>query len=139
VDAVVRRLSRADHVEPGHHHPSGTALGGDAAFDLVHDGSYRFRGHMHDSGATDYDFRVRATVASGEGLVLTAQKGGDVEGSESFPDPNRTLSWDDSSTAKLRLEIGGRFDGPVPPACHLVFFAWPDPSTTSRSGAQDRT
>lgn len=81
--------------------PPGTALGGEAAFDLVHDGTYRFRGKMHDSGLTDYDFRVRATIASGDGLVLTAQKGGEVEGTESFPDPNRTFLWDEPGTSAL--------------------------------------
>lgn len=82
--------------------PSGTALGGEAAFELAHDGSYRFRGHMHDSGAVDYDFRVRATIGSGEGLVLTAQKSGSVEGTEFLRlHPHRTLPWDESGTNAL--------------------------------------
>jgi hypothetical protein len=80
--------------------PSATELGGEAAFELAHDGSYRFRGHMHDSGPFDYDFRVRATIGSREGLVLTAQKSGQVEGLESL-DPNRTLPWDESGTNAL--------------------------------------
>lgn len=85
--------------------PSVAALGGEAAFDLMHDGTYRFRGHMHDSGATDYNFRVRATVGSGGGLVLTAQKGGEVEGTESWG-PERTLEWNETGTsALLQLEF----------------------------------
>jgi len=84
---------------------TGTALGGEATFELAHDGSYRFHGHMRDSGLVDYDFRVRATIGSGEGLVLTAQKSGSVEGFESF-DPRRSFPWDESGTnALLRTEF----------------------------------
>src|SRR5215472_12241459 len=55
--------------------PSGTALGGWVEMTLRSDGTYTFKGHMHDSGWDPYDFRVRAVVST-PNLVVAAQRSG---------------------------------------------------------------
>jgi len=63
--------------------PSGTALGGAVDLTLRSDGSYKAHFHMHDSGAIDYDFVVRAVFTTSNGTSFALQHSGHVEGTES--------------------------------------------------------
>src|SRR5271167_3784379 len=74
--------------------PSGTALGGWVEMTLRSDGTFTFKGHMHDSGWDPYDFRVRAVVST-PNLVVAAQRSGHTDGTGSDPlgSPNRDYDW----------------------------------------------
>jgi hypothetical protein len=63
--------------------PSGTALGGAVDLTLRSDGTYKAHFHMHDSGAVDYKFVVRAVFAASNGTAFALQHSGEVEGLES--------------------------------------------------------
>jgi hypothetical protein len=82
--------------------PSGTALGGNVEVVLNNDGSYAFKGHMHDSGFPNYRFRVRSVIRGASGSVAFAlEKSGDVEGTEAsilppFDAPRRDFDWSES-------------------------------------------
>ncbi|WP_133254764.1 hypothetical protein [Mesorhizobium delmotii] len=74
--------------------PSGTALGGFAEIVIRNDGSYIFRGHIHDSGFDPYAFRVSVTVRSSTGSVsLAAFKSGNVAGT--IGSGSRDFDWSD--------------------------------------------
>jgi hypothetical protein len=64
--------------------PSGTALGGTVDLTLRSDGTYKAHFHMHDSGAVDYKFVVRAVFAASNGTAFALQHSGQVEGTESI-------------------------------------------------------
>nr|WP_298830182.1 hypothetical protein [uncultured Planococcus sp.] len=81
--------------------PSGVALGGWAELELRQDGHYTFRGHLHDSGFLDYQFQVRASIATNAGMALVVQKSGTVEGTESGLSPRRDFDWDERDHSKL--------------------------------------
>lgn len=81
--------------------PPGTALGGWVEVDLHWNGDYIFRGHMHDSGALDYDLRVEALLVAAD-MVLLMRKSGSVEGSESLS-PKRDFDWEEhGSDSQIR-------------------------------------
>jgi hypothetical protein len=81
--------------------PSGTAMGGWAELELHSDGTYFFRGHIHDSGAEGYKFHIRAALTSKSGLALVAAKSGDVEGSSSVFNVRRDFNWNDQGKSDL--------------------------------------
>lgn len=85
--------------------PSGTALGGWVEMTLRSDGTYTFKGHMHDSGWDPYDFRVRA-VLSTPNLVVAAQRSGhtDGTGSDPFGSPKRDFDWQEDGK-EPRIEM----------------------------------
>ncbi len=60
--------------------PTGTALGGWVDLKLRSDGTYEAHFHLHDSGAADYDYQVRAIFTAANGLAFVAQQSGHVEG-----------------------------------------------------------
>lgn len=76
-----------------------TALGGDASLELSHDGSYRFLGRARNTGAVDYEYRVRAAVGSSGGPVITAQHSGEVDGA--LIGDGDTATWDEPGTSAL--------------------------------------
>jgi hypothetical protein len=83
--------------------PSGTALGGWVEMTLRSDGTYTFKGHMHDSGWDPYDFRVQAVVST-PNIAVAAQRSGhtDGTGSDPFGSPNRDFDWqEDGSDARI--------------------------------------
>lgn len=54
--------------------PAGTALGGDAELTIRNDGSYTFRGHLHDSGFDSYDVRLSVVLRTApEGFISLAE------------------------------------------------------------------
>ena len=59
------------------------ALGGFVELTLRNDGTYKVHFHLHDSGAVDYKFQVRAAFAAANGLMFAWQNSGKVEGTES--------------------------------------------------------
>src|SRR6516162_8913464 len=79
--------------------PSGTALGGWVEMTLRSNGTYTFKGHMHDSGWDPYDFRVRAVVST-PNLVVAAQRSGHTDGTGSAPlgHPNRDCDWQEDGS-----------------------------------------
>ena len=85
--------------------PSGTALGGWVEMTLRSDGTYTFKGHMHDSGWDPYDFRVRAVVST-PNIVVAAQRSGHTDGTGSDPlgHPNRDCDWQEDGK-EPRIEV----------------------------------
>ena len=81
--------------------PLGTALGGWAELELHSDGTYFFRGHMHDSGAEDYKFHIRAALTTKSGVALVATKSGDVDGTSTLINRERNFDWNDKGTNDL--------------------------------------
>ncbi len=72
-------------LEEAHFHgdittPTGTALRGWVDLTLRSDGTYKAHSHLHDSGAADYDFQVRAIFTATNGLAFALQHSGHVEG-----------------------------------------------------------
>ena len=54
--------------------PTGTALGGSAELTIRNDGSYTFRGHLHDSGFDSYEFRLSVVLRTiPEGFISLAE------------------------------------------------------------------
>lgn len=68
------------------------ALGGWMEVTLNPDGSARWRGHAHDSGADGYDFRVSAVVRSRDGRAVAFSHAGHVGGT--FTPGSRDHDWD---------------------------------------------
>jgi Fibronectin type III domain len=81
--------------------PSGTALGGWAELELHSDGTYFFRGHMHDSGAENYRFNVRAAFTTRNGVALVATKSGSVDGTSTLINRQRNFDWNDQGKNDL--------------------------------------
>ncbi len=81
--------------------PSGTALGGWAELELHSDGTYFFRGHMHDSGAEDYSFHIRAALTTKGGVALVATKSGTVDGTSTLIGRQRNFDWNDQGKNDL--------------------------------------
>ena len=76
--------------------PSGTALGGWAEIEIHWNGDFVFRGHMHDSGATGYNFHVLLTLDDPKlGFVFVVQKSGSVEGALDGFSPERDFDWEE--------------------------------------------
>lgn len=59
------------------------ALGGFVELTLRNDGTYKIHFHLHDSGAVDYKFQVRAVFVAANGLQFAWQNSGKVEGTQS--------------------------------------------------------
>ncbi|MFJ5064659.1 hypothetical protein ACIP96_35250 [Streptomyces nigra] len=77
--------------------PEGTALGGWAELTIRSDGSYTFRGHMHDSGFDPYAFRIGVVVRSPDGTkAIAALKSGTVAGT--LGSGSRDFDWDETGT-----------------------------------------
>ncbi|MET9375542.1 hypothetical protein ABZX98_15500 [Streptomyces sp. NPDC002992] len=75
--------------------PSGTALGGWAELVIRSDGTYTFRGHMHDSGFDPYAFRIGVVVRSPDGTkAVAALKSGTVAGT--LGSGSRDFDWNES-------------------------------------------
>ena len=81
--------------------PPGTALGGWAELELHSDGTYFFRGHMHDSGAEDYKFHIRAALTTKSGVALVATKSGAVDGTSTLINRQRNFDWNDKGKNDL--------------------------------------
>lgn len=71
------------------------ALGGWAAVGINHDGSLRWYGHAHDSGADGYDFGVAFIVRSSTGTALSFAHRGSVSGTLSLSG-ERDHDWDET-------------------------------------------
>ncbi len=71
------------------------ALGGWMEVTVNPDGSLRWRGHAHDSGADGYDFGVSAIVRTPSGRALGFQHKGHVGGT--FTAGSRDHDWDEPS------------------------------------------
>jgi hypothetical protein len=104
--------------------PSGTALGGWVDLGLKSDGTYTFKGHMHDSGADPYSFRVRAVIRTAEGVALALQHSGHTEGTGSnlFGSPARDDNWDEPGPRPDEPELG-----------KVIVARWPDLTTATMS------
>ena len=77
-------------LEEAHFHgkvetPSGTAFGGWVDLTLRNDGTYAAHFHLHDSGAADYSYQVRAIFTAANGLAFAMQQSGSVEGTSINP------------------------------------------------------
>jgi len=80
--------------------PSGTALGGFAEIIVRNDGTYTFRGHLHDSGLDPYAFRVSVTVRGSDGIVsVGAVKSGRVAGT--LGSGSRDLDWEENKSSPM--------------------------------------
>jgi hypothetical protein len=78
--------------------PSGTALGGWIEMTAKSDGSWRFRGHMHDSGFDPYSFQVVAIVrTNGNRVALAARHTGHTAGTTGHG--SRDDDWDERDHA----------------------------------------
>jgi hypothetical protein len=65
--------------------PTGTALGGTVDLTVRSDGTYAAHFHLHDSGAADYDYQVRAIFTAANGLAFAMQQSGSVQGTSLNP------------------------------------------------------
>ncbi len=104
-----------------------TALGGTVNMTIRENGSVRFWGHVHDSGAEGYDFQIRAVFRGNTQVPLVMQKSGYVAGT--FTRGSRDFDWDETIqsdavrdnffalAANARLDVyenhSGSFTGPL--------------------------
>jgi hypothetical protein len=81
--------------------PTGTALGGFAELVIRNDGSYTFRGHLHDSGFDSYDFRLNVVLrtAAERFISLAEFESGSVHGS--VGSGSRDHDWEQHATSEL--------------------------------------
>src|SRR5205823_951823 len=68
------------------------ALGGWVTVTINPDGSVRWQGHAHDSGADGYDFGISAVVRSPSGRAVALAHSGHVGGT--FTAGSRDHDWD---------------------------------------------
>jgi hypothetical protein len=101
---------------------SGVPVGGFAHLTLRRDGTYKFSGHFHDSGATEYNVAAVIAVKDSANLVYTFQHQGHASGT--FEPGSRDDDWsNDGQNADLanhwasfttatqaRLEASARLD-----------------------------
>jgi hypothetical protein len=80
--------------------PDGWAIGGWEELTLRPDGSYRFQGHVHDSGGVSYDFGTVYAIRQPDARVLTFATTGHVRGTCFWfsCDGSRDYDWDISGT-----------------------------------------
>ncbi|MGP4092804.1 hypothetical protein, partial [Streptomyces sp. KR55] len=99
----------------------GVPVGGFAHLTMSKSGNCRFTGHLHDSGALEFNLQVAVAVKDSEGMVYTLQRQGHVSGT--FQPGSRDDDWDvsvqndqvaqrwsrlaDGSTAHLRVDADG--------------------------------
>jgi LGFP repeat len=69
----------------------GVPVGGFAHLTLFQDGNYKFTGHLHDSGATEYNVAAVIGVKDGVNRVYTFQTQGHVAGT--FESGSRDYNW----------------------------------------------
>jgi hypothetical protein len=77
------------------------ALGGGVTAILHPDGSIRWQGHAHNSGADGYDFQVGMTVRTPTGQAVALVKSGSVGGT--FTAGERDFDWNETIPPNLRL------------------------------------
>src|SRR5262249_37867385 len=70
------------------------ALGGWATLTINPDGSVRWQGHAHDSGADGYDFSISAVVRTPFGHSVAVAHSGSVGGT--FTSGSRDHDWDET-------------------------------------------
>lgn len=73
----------------------GVPVGGFAHLTLFSDGTVKFTGHFHDSGATEYNMAAVAAVKDDAGWAYTAQHQGHVSGT--FESGSRDDDWNGES------------------------------------------
>jgi hypothetical protein len=73
------------------------ALGGSCKVTINPDGSVRWQGHAHDSGADGYDFAISAIVRTPAGRAIALAHGGHVGGT--FSSGSRDHDWDETQPA----------------------------------------
>jgi hypothetical protein len=73
------------------------ALGGWATVAVNGDGSVRWQGHAHNSGADGYDFGISAVVRTSSGRAVALAHGGNVGGT--FTSGDRDHDWDEMGPA----------------------------------------
>ena len=71
------------------------ALGGWVTVTINLDGTVRWQGHAHDSGADNYDFGISALVTTASGRRVALAHTGHVSGT--FSSGSRDEDWDDTS------------------------------------------
>ena len=80
------------------------ALGGSVYVSINPDGSVRWMGHMHDSGADGYDFSISAIVRTQARHAVALAKSGSVGGT--FTAGDRDYDWDQVLVARNLGPIG---------------------------------
>ncbi|HEV2088331.1 MAG TPA: hypothetical protein VGR21_08475 [Cryptosporangiaceae bacterium] len=85
VRAVVARLTTLpERLDFSQRIVTGTALGGEARYELHRDGTYRYSGFMRATGLPSFEFRVAAVLRSADGRVqIVDQASGEVFGTDS--------------------------------------------------------
>jgi hypothetical protein len=87
---IVNRLHQVEtvHVDKTIHTDDDTPINGHVALDLKSDGNYVFSGHMRATGFTSYHYGVQAWAAGSDGIVVAAQRTGNVYGTDT-PGPEQ--------------------------------------------------
>lgn len=98
--------------------PDGWAIGGWEELTLHPDGSYRFRGHVHDSGGVSYDFGTAYGLRQPSGRMLTFATNGHTRGTCWNPfggcDGSPDYDWDYQGTrAEVADALQTGFSGKV--------------------------
>ena len=75
-----------------------TPVGGWSDLALNSDGSFAVSGHLHDSGAVDYNFSVVWAVRDNQGVLYTFPAIGGLQGTQSGFNPNREANWGANGT-----------------------------------------
>jgi hypothetical protein len=87
---IVKRLRQVEtiFVDKNIHTSDSTPINGRVAFELKSDGNYVFSGHMRATGFTSYHYGVQGWASAADGIVVGAQKTGEVFGTDT-PGPEQ--------------------------------------------------
>jgi hypothetical protein len=86
---IVRLAALPERLDFSQRIVTGTALGGEARYELHRDGTYRYSGFMRATGFPSFEFRVAALLRSADGRVQIAdQHSGEVFGTDT-PGPRQ--------------------------------------------------
>ena len=79
------------------------ALGGSVTLTVNMDGTYRWQGHAHDSGADNYDFGIGAVLTTGSGRRVAKAHSGHVSGT--FSSGSRNEDWDETGPLPTLVSV----------------------------------
>jgi uncharacterized protein with LGFP repeats len=92
--------------------PDPISVGGWSDLTLKADGSYEFSGHLHDSGAPDFNFNVAWGVRDSDGVLYTFVQTGGVQGLQSGFSPQRDADWAPTGSNAALSTAWSKIPGP---------------------------
>jgi len=95
------------------------ALGGSVTVTINLDGSVRWQGHAHDSGADGYDFGITALIRPSSGPAIALAHTGSVGGT--FTSGSRDHDWDETSPPRVDISSSFSAYNGAPFETHLEY------------------